>query len=100
VSGADLVLVVLPDAEEGRLTVEVAERARPELAGVVVSTTKGALATALNEGRAVLVDDLGVAAAWPPPIRVRSGQLSADGTARGLLVIAQPSDLSSATRST
>jgi signal transduction histidine kinase len=57
-----------------------------------VSGTDGVLGTVLDEGQAVIVDDLGTVAAWPVPMRTGSAMiapLSATGSTQGLLVVAQ-----------
>ncbi len=82
VSGADTVFVLLADGDQ--LTVDVVDPPRPDLIGVELSIQDSALA----EGRPIVVDDLGTAAAWPVPLSTGPtliAPLAAGGTVLGLL---------------
>jgi signal transduction histidine kinase len=91
VSGAATALILLREADTGPLTVEVCDPDPAGLRGATVSGT-GPLATVLEGGQAVVVDDLGTAADWPVPWHTgpaKIAPLSASGTEQGLLILAR-----------
>jgi signal transduction histidine kinase len=91
VSGAALVAVLLHDPDTALLTVEVVEPDQPDLHGLALPANDGVFGTVIAEGQAVIIDNLGTAAAWP--VKVTTGAamiapLAATGTVQGLLAIA------------
>jgi signal transduction histidine kinase len=93
VSGGAAALILLRDIESGPLTVEVCDPDPGGMAGAAVPVV-GSLATVLEEGTGIVVDDLGTAAQWPVPLPsgpAMIAPLASSGTAQGLLVVADPS---------
>jgi signal transduction histidine kinase len=89
VAEADLALVLLAEAADGVLRVEVADGGPPALVNSVV--TGGEFAAVLEAHHFTVVDDLGRAADWVVPLRTGTAllvPLSAGGEALGALVVA------------
>jgi signal transduction histidine kinase len=91
VSRAESVLVLLYDEDTDQLTVEVTDPERPELCGATVPSAGTVLGTVITGGRAMIVDDLGAASAWPAPVSTGATlitPLAASGSVQGLLAVA------------
>ena len=95
VAEAELVLVLLWDADTASLTVEVVDgagdAAAAGLVGAVLPVAETAFAPVVEQRRQLVVESLGKAAAWP--VAVPSGPavlapLAADDTLHGILIIA------------
>jgi signal transduction histidine kinase len=104
VAEAELVLVLLWDADTASLTVEVVDGAAEAgagagvagLVGAVLPVAETAFAPVVEQRRQLVVESLGKAAAWP--VAVPAGPavlapLAADDTLHGILIIAnRPAD--------
>ncbi len=95
VAGAEQVLVLLPDPEQGTLRIEVCHPAAPRLAGTSLGTGGTLLAEILAESRAQLVPRLDAAANWPAPVSTGPAlitPLASDSGVMGLLAVARAAD--------
>ncbi len=95
VSGAELVLVMLYDEENGRYTIEVADGADPgcaALVGKLVAVDKVAAAE-FGQEKYRAVDNLRAVAEWPGPVPdapALAAPLAAAGSLQGVLIVTQP----------
>lgn len=95
VSGADLVMVLLYDAENARHTIEVADAADPaaqSLIGKTVPVDRAAAAEFGSEKYRTL-ENLRDAAVWPGPVPsapALAAPLAASDTLQGVLIVTQP----------
>ena len=91
VAAAELVLVLLNDAETGDFTVVVAEPALPGLVGAQLDAQTTVLAELTGGRRHRVVDDLGLVADWPVPVSTGVtllAPLAAGGLVLGVLAVA------------
>ncbi len=91
VAEADLTLVMLYDADEEELTVEVADGSRADLVGVSVPASDTEFAAVLSERHLTVIDDLGKASGWPLPVETGTAllvPLAANDVSLGVLVLA------------
>jgi signal transduction histidine kinase len=97
VSGAELVMVLLYDEENGRYTIEVADGADPAwagLAGKIVQVDKVAAAE-FGQEKYRAMDNLRTAVEWPGPVPdgpALAAPLAATGMLQGVLIVTQPAD--------
>jgi signal transduction histidine kinase len=91
VSGAQTVMVLLPDPDAGQLRVEVCDPDDPALRGSALPIDETVLGRVLADGDAAIVDDLARASHWPVPVSTGAAliaPLAASGTVQGLLIVA------------
>ena len=91
VSGAQAVMVLLPDPEGGQLRVEVCDPDDPPLRGSSLAVAGTVLERVLADGDAAVIDDLAQAAPWPVPVSTGAAliaPLATSGTVQGLLIVA------------
>src|SRR5690349_15954294 len=75
VAGADLALVLLSEAPDGVLVVEVADGGDPGLAGSAVPLAGSEFVSVVEEHHFTVVDDLGRAATWSVPMETGTALL-------------------------
>jgi signal transduction histidine kinase len=95
VAGAAVVAVLLVEADDDELRVEVTASESPDLAGMSVPLAGTPFQTVLQTGEHVLVADLARAASWP--VAMPSGPalvapLASTSSVQGVLVVGLPAD--------
>ncbi len=95
VSGAETVMVLLPEPEADQLRVEVCDPDDPSLRGAALPVLDTVLGRVLADGEAAILDDLAGASHWPVPLRTGAAliaPLASTGAVQGLLIVAHRRD--------
>ncbi|MCA2213947.1 GAF domain-containing sensor histidine kinase [Jidongwangia harbinensis] len=97
VADADLVLVLLHDAENARYTIEVAEGADPRCADLAGRTvpTENEWVDRFGDEKYQIIDDLRTAAEWPGPVPdgpALAAPLAGSDTLHGVLIVGHAAD--------